>query len=143
MANSAYRELGPVRLSRAQRFVRTVICFAALLLGLSQMSAAPRPDHYLLNATSGVVVMDLRSAEFIVDYKLAPGDSFIFNGIFTRFRARMPNGHIYTYDDRRLKKLHGGTAPSSGYWLLEDSGLRLVSLHDYLAASRRLQKRAR
>ena len=117
------------------------MCFAALLLSLSRTLAAPPPDHYLLNAASGVVVMDLRAAEFIVDYKLEPGHSFIFSGIFTRFRVRMPNGHIYTYDDRRLKKLHGGTTPSKGYWLLQGTGLRSVSAHDYLAAFRRLQKR--
>ena len=128
---------------RAMRFIRPPIFFAAFLaFGLPQLPAASQADHYLLNATSGVVELtDLRAAEHTVYYKLDPGYSFVFNGIFTRLQVRMPAGQTLTYTDRQLRKLHGGKIPNNGHWLLDQRGLRLVSATDYLAAYQRLHKR--
>ena len=118
------------------------IIVPALLLWVSQTAIAASADHYLLNATSGTVVFnELRARQRTVNYQLDPGLSFEFNGIFQRLNVRMPNGRILVYDDRRLQKLHGGTAPLRGFWVLDNNGLRLVSLDEYLSVYRRLQKR--
>src|SRR3954452_10762852 len=128
---------------RAMRFIRAVILFAAfLVLDAPQSPAAAQGDHYLLNGTSGVVVLnELMAVEHITNYKLDPGYSFVFNGIFIRLEVRMPNGQTLIYDERRLRKLNGGSTPNRGYWLLDDRGLRSVSATDYVAAYQRLHHR--
>jgi hypothetical protein len=130
-------------ISRTLRFIRpAILCAALLVLGPSQLPAASQGDHYLLNATSGVVVLnELFAVEHIINYKLDPGYSFVFNGIFMRLEVRMPTGQTLIYSERQLRKLHGGTTPNNGYWLLDDRGLRLVSATDYIAAYQRLHKR--
>ena len=124
------------------RLTRPVLIVAALFVCVSQASVAASADHYLLNAASGTVMLnDLRALQETVNYQLDPGMSFTFNGIFQRLNVRMPNGQIFVYDDRQLQRLHGGTTPSRGFWVLDNNGLRLVSLDEYLSAYRRLQKR--
>ena len=125
-----------------RRLIGAALIVAALFVCLSQTSVAASADHYLLNATSGTVVLNnLRALQQTVNYQLDPGMSFEFNGIFQRLNVRMPNGQTFVYDDRRLQRLHGGTTPSRGFWVLDNNGLRLVSLDEYLSAYRRLQKR--
>ena len=126
--------------SHAKRSVQSAILFAALLLYASHAPAA-QADHYLLNATSGTVELSyVEALTQTVDYELERGYSFTFNGIFTRLSVRMPNGQNITYDDRRLQRLHGGTTPRSGFWVLDQNGLRCVSLTDYIAIYQRLKK---
>jgi len=133
----------PFMARRAMRFIAAVIFFAAFhVFDAPQSPAASQGDHYLLNGTSGVVVLnEVFAAEHTINYKLDPGYSFVFNGIFMRLEVRMPNGQTLIYSDRQLHKLHGGTTPNRGYWLLDGRGLRSVSLTDYVAAYQRLRHR--
>ena len=88
-----------------------------------------------------VVLNEVFAVQHTINYKLDPGYSFVFNGIFMRLEVRMPNGHTLIYGDRQLRKLNGGTTPNRGYWLLDDRGLRSVSAIDYVAAYQRLHHR--
>ena len=128
-------------MSHPKHLIQSALLFAAILLCTPHAPAATQADHYLLNATSGTVVLSyVEALEQTVDYKLERGYSFIFNGIFTRLSVRMPNGQNITYDDRRLQRLHGGTTPRSGFWVIDQGGLRSVSLTDYMAAYQRVKK---
>ena len=127
-------------MSRTKHLVHSAVFIGALLL-CAPDAPAKQADHYLLNATSGAVQLSyVEALEQTVDYGLERGYSFTFNGIFTRLSVRMPNGQNITYDDRRLQRLHGGTTPRSGFWVLDQSGLRCVSETDYIAAYQRVKK---
>src|SRR3954449_11690953 len=65
------------------RFIAAVIFFAAFhLFHAPELPAASEGDHYLLNGTSAVVVLnEVFAAEHTINYKLDPGYSFVFNGI--------------------------------------------------------------
>jgi len=131
--------------SRATRLVRAAIFSAAFLfVGPSQLpGASSQADHYLLNATSGVVVLnEVFALEHVINYKLDPGYSFVFNGIFMRLEVRLPTGRVLIYSEKQLRKLNGGTTPNRGYWIVDERGLRSVSAADYIAAYQRLHKRS-
>ena len=129
--------------SRAPRLIRAAIFVVAFLaLGLPGLPAASQGDHYLLNATSSVVVLnEVFALEHVINYKLDPGYSFVFNGIFMRLEVRMPTGQVLIYSERQLRKLNRGTTPNRGYWLLDERGLHSVSATDYVAAYKRLHKK--
>jgi hypothetical protein len=58
---------------------------AALLVvcPLRSLAFIPRTDHSLMNASSGVVVVDTRSsAQTITRYRTLPGSGVTFNGVF-------------------------------------------------------------
>jgi len=127
-------------MAHAKHVIQSAILFAALLL-CTPHAPASQADHYLLNATSGTVELSyVEALTQTVDYELERSYSFTFNGIFTRLSVRMPNGQNITYDDRRLQRLHGGTTPRSGFWVIDQNGLRCVSETDYIAIYQRLKK---
>jgi hypothetical protein len=113
-------------------------------IGLAMFTAAasaftPGHDHSLMNASSGRIVLDIRSSggKPISHYRLAPGYSVGFDGVFSYLRVQMPSGKSFIFSEQQLATLHGGTRPDSGAWLVDDSGVRCVSLRDYNRASRR------
>jgi hypothetical protein len=117
------------------------VIFGVLLLCSHGALGYSRSDHGILNATSGVIVLDVRSsAEHISNFKLSPGDSFVFNGAFLRLKVRLHSGKILSFDPAQLRKLHGGTTPSEGHWLVDSSGFHYVSLRDYMKAFGRMTK---
>src|SRR5438105_8443972 len=76
-----------------------------------------RSDHGILNASSGIIVLDVQSSgERVSQFSLSPGDSFVFNGVFLRLKVRLHSGKILSFDSAQLRKLHGGTTPSEGRW---------------------------
>jgi hypothetical protein len=112
------------------------IAAALLLVGSHRIFAfTPGTDHNLMNATSGVVVLDIHSLrdKDITHYGLAPGYSVGFNGVFLRLRVRLHTGKIFSFTAEQLRQAHGGTMPSRGQWLVEDSGVRSVSSRGYHA----------
>jgi hypothetical protein len=115
--------------------------FGVLLLCSHGALGYSRSDHGILNATSGAIVLDIRSTgQDISKFSLSPGESFVFNGVFLRLKVRLHNGKILYVDSAELRKLHGGTTPSDGRWLIDATGLRYVSLHEYMKAFERMTK---
>jgi len=124
-------------------FIGAFVFLAAFaLFDVPESRAASHSDHYLLNATSGTVVLnEVFAARHTINYKLERGYSFVFDGILMRLEVRMPNGQTLIYSERQLRKLHGNSTPNRGYWLLGDRGLRLVSAAEYVTAYRKLHHR--
>jgi hypothetical protein len=80
------------------------IIFGVLLLCSHGALGYSRSDHGILNATSGVIVLDVRSSgEHISNFKLPPGDSFVFNGAFLRLKVRLHSGKILSFDSAQLR----------------------------------------
>jgi hypothetical protein len=121
---------------------RLVIITIFLILGVTLSAFTPGHDNNLMNASSGPIVLEIRSSRDtpLTHYRLAPGYSVGFNGVFLHLRVRMASGKTLTCSERQLMQLHGGSVPARGAWLVEDSGVRSVSSRDYNLAYRRFHK---
>ncbi len=121
---------------------RLVIIAAFLTLGVALSAFTPGHDNHLMNASSGPIVLDIRSSHntALTRYRLAPGYSVGFNGVFLHLRVRMAGGKTLTFSERQLTERHGGSVATRDAWLIEDSGLRSVSSRDYNLAYRRFHK---
>lgn len=95
-----------------------------------------------MNASSGAIVLDIYSSRDkpITHFRLAPGYSAGFNGVFSHLRVRLSSGKTLAFSEQQLAQLHGGSAPVNGAWLVEDSGVRCVSHRDYMLAYRRFHE---
>jgi hypothetical protein len=113
-----------------------------VILGVALSAFTPGTDHNLMNASSGPIVLDIRSScdQSITHFRLTPGHSVGFNGVFQHLRVRMVSGKMLTFSERQLIELHGDSVPTRGDWLVEDSGVRSVSSRDYNLAYRRFHK---
>jgi hypothetical protein len=121
---------------------RLVIIAAFLVVGLAFSGFTPGHASNVMNASSGVIVLDIRSSRDtpLSHYRLAPGYSVGFDGVFLHLRVRMASGKTLTFSERQLVQLHGGSVPARGAWLVDDSGVRSVSSRDYNLAYRRFHK---
>jgi hypothetical protein len=123
--------------------IRVGILSALLLFSRETVLAfIPGSDQDIMNASSGFVVLDIHSSRGgdIVQSRLAPGYSIDFDGVLLRLRARLESGKVLSWSADELRRLHQGENASMRHWLLEDSGLRPVSLRDYMSAYRRFHK---
>jgi hypothetical protein len=114
----------------------------AMLASSAAFAFIPHTDHHIMNVTTGIVHVDLRSTggPDITNSALAPGYGMNFSGTFLQARVRFPNGKVLSFGDKQLRQIHGGTVPVSGAWLIEDSGIRCVSSRDFNLAYRRFHK---
>jgi hypothetical protein len=117
-------------------------CLIVALISLAALQAAlghSRSDHGILNATSGVIRLDVDSSmEHVSDFELAPGESFVFDGVFLNLAVHLHGGKILSFGPAQLQALHGGTLPKEGYWVVDSHGVRSVSVNEYLKASDRV-----
>ena len=122
------------------RCLLVFVVFPILCAGSSAFT--PGHDHGLMNASSGPIVLDIRSSggKPIGHFRLAPGYSVGFNGVLSYLHVQMATGKTLTFSEQQLAKLHRGTKPISGSWLVEDSGVRCVSSRDYNLAYRRFHR---
>jgi hypothetical protein len=101
----------------------------------------PHTDHSLMNASSAAIVIDIHSsAQDIRRFLAVPGGGITFDGIFLHLTVHTTSGRVLSFDSQQLRQLHGGTIPSSGGWLFEDSGLRLATSRQFMLAYRRFHK---
>src|SRR4029079_6974059 len=100
--------------------------FVILCVALSAFKAGN--DHNLMNASSGPIVLDIRSSrdQPITHFRLSSGHSVDFNGVCAPDVVRMVSGKMLTFSERQLIQLHGASVPTRGGWLVEDSGVRSV-----------------
>ena len=102
----------------------------------------PRLDHGILNATAGVIHLDVDSSVVRVShFALSPGEAFIFDGVFRRLRVRLHTGAVLAVSASELRALHGGKVPRQGHWVVDSRGVHSVSLEDYMKAFDRLRGR--
>ena len=122
------------------RRLLVVITFAIISVAVSAFT--PGTDHSLMNASAGPILLDIHSSRGkpITHFRLAPGYSVDFNGIFSYLRIRLATGKTLTFSEQQLSQLHSGTAPANGASLVDDSGVRCVSHRDYMLAYRRFHK---
>ena len=121
---------------------RSLVFSVFIILGLALSGFTPGTDHNFMNASSGPIVLDIRSSHDkpITHFRLAPGYSVGFDGVFLHLRVRMASGTTLTFSERQLAQLYGGSVPARGTWLVEDSGVRSVSSRDYNLAYRRFYR---
>jgi hypothetical protein len=120
-----------------------VLIIAALAVASAALTAfTPGADHNLMNASSGPIILDIRSSrdKVITHFRLAPGYTVSFNGVFSGLRIRMSDGKTLSFSERQLTRLHSDSTPANGAWLVQDSGVRSVSHTDYMLAYRRFHK---
>jgi hypothetical protein len=115
---------------------------AFVVISIATTAFTPGTDHSLMNASSGPILLDIHSSRDkpITHFRLAPGYSVGFNGVFSSLRVRMASGKTLTLSEQQLTQLHSGATPANGAWLVEDSGVRCVSHRDYMLAYRRFHK---
>jgi hypothetical protein len=118
-----------------------VLLFFAALAQVAN-GFTPGTDHSLMNASSGPIVLDIRSSHGkpITHFRLVPGYSVGFDGVFTYLRVRFATGKTLTLPQQQLTQLHSGATPAEGAWVVENSGVRCVSHRDYMLAYRRFHK---
>jgi hypothetical protein len=87
-----------------------------VILGVALSAFTPGNDHNLMNASSGPIVLDIRSSrdQPITHFRLSPGHSVGFNGVFQHLRVRMVSGKMLTFSERQLIELHGDSVPTRG-----------------------------
>jgi len=118
-----------------------VLLILAALAGAAN-AFTPGTDHSLMNASSGPIVLDVRSSHGkpITQFRLVPGYSVDFDGVFSYFHVRFATGKTLTFSQQQLTQLHSGAMPANGAWVVEDSGIRCVSHRDYMLTYRRFHK---
>ena len=117
---------------------RILVSVVGLLVGASAVLGYSRSDHGILNATSHAILLDVDSSlQHDSGVELAPGESFVFNGIFTHVRIHYPHRTV-SLAGSQLRALHGGSPPTEGRWLVDEKGLRFVSVRDYMDAFKRM-----
>jgi hypothetical protein len=101
--------------------------------------AHSRSDHGILNATSNVIHLDVDSSiEHVSNFELAPGESFVFDGVFLHVQVHLRGGKLLSLGAAQLRTLHGGTIPKEGYWVVDSRGVHSASVNEYLKASDRV-----
>ena len=120
---------------------RLRVIITSLILAAALSAFTPGTDHDLMNASSGPIVLDIRSSgdKPITDLRLVPGYSVGFNGIFSYLRVRTSSGKTRVFSEQQITQLRG-RVPEKGLWLIEDSGLRCVAQRQYNLAYRRFHK---
>jgi hypothetical protein len=117
-------------------------CIIIALVSLAALQVAvghSRSDHGILNATLGVIRLDVDSSmEQVSDFELAPGESFVFDGVFLNLAGHLRSGKILSFGPAQLQALHGGTLPKEGYWVVDSHGVHSGSVNEYLKASDRV-----
>jgi hypothetical protein len=117
-------------------------CLIVAIVSLAPFEAAvghSRSDHGILNATAGVIRLDVDSSMVHVsDFELAPGESFVFDGVFLNLSVHLRSGKVLSFGPAQLQALHGGKLPKQGYWVVDSDGVRSVSVNEYLKASDRV-----
>jgi hypothetical protein len=121
---------------------RLVILLIFAALASAANAFTPGRDHSLMNASSGLIVLDIRSSHGkpITHFRLVPGYSVGFDGVFSYLHIRFATGKTLTFSQQQLTKLHSAATPAEGAWVVEDSGVRCVSHRDYMLAYRRFHK---
>jgi hypothetical protein len=115
---------------------------ALVSISIAATAFTPGTDHSLMNASSGPILLDIHSSRDkpITHFRLAPGYSVGFNGVFSSLCVQMVSGKKLALSEQQLTQLHSGATPANGAWLIEDSGVRCVSHRDYMLAYRRFHK---
>src|SRR5262245_4443499 len=121
---------------------RVLVAVVFTILGAAGTAFTPGTDQNIMNATSRPVSLDIHcsASKDIEHFGLAPGQSVGCDGVLLRLRFRTASGKTLTLDEQQLRRLHSGTVPKEGGWLIEDSGVRSVSSRDYMLAYRRFHK---
>jgi hypothetical protein len=121
---------------------RIIVCAVFLAFAFNASAFTPGSDHYLFNASSGPIGIDIHTSSQSIDhFGLAPGQSLGFNGEIISIQLRLASKPALRYTAVMLRELvaSSGASAKRGGWLIEDTGLRFVSERRFNLAHRRLR----
>src|SRR3954471_17536376 len=92
---------------------RCLAILLSLVLALFAQTGAqiPKFDHSVLNATSGIVVVENATCSRdrdITNVELQPGQAIGLHGVFRSLKVRLRNQQVISITEEQLRKLEGG-----------------------------------